>query len=259
MPFPPNFTNVWDDTFPPDTQLANLLGQDLRQLRLDITERMSLISGTFANRPAPETLNATWGGAGFGLLYFSIDTGQVFQWTGGGGWVDVSGAIGGKYKFEGSNIIPVTIANTVALTSLQSVNIPANDIGIGQTFNLKGSGVMGGLTGSSLQVYLYLDNVEIDGGNPLNIALNTANNQLWGIEVFFTGLTTGVAGTIQRPNMLWLGSPSDGGTLNNSSGVGAGFIIDTTAPHLLQLKVLWSAAFPANTITQQTMSVTRTG
>jgi len=89
MPFPPAFTNVWDTTFPPDTQAANLLGQDLRNFRTDVMQRMSLLSGTFANRPTPEIVNATWGGVGYGLLYFSTDTGQIFQWN-GGAWVDIS-------------------------------------------------------------------------------------------------------------------------------------------------------------------------
>jgi hypothetical protein len=93
MPFPPTFTNVWDTTYPPDTQLANLLGQDLRNLRTDIMQRLSLLSGTLANRPTPEIVNATWGGAGFGLLYFSTDTKQIFQWN-GAAWVDVTSSIG---------------------------------------------------------------------------------------------------------------------------------------------------------------------
>ena len=92
MPFPPTFTNTWDITFPPDTQLANLLGQDLRNFRVDVMQRMSLLSGNFANRPTPETVNATWGGSGYGLLYFSIDTRQTFQWN-GSAWVDVSGSL----------------------------------------------------------------------------------------------------------------------------------------------------------------------
>jgi hypothetical protein len=94
LAFPPNFTNNWDITFPPDTQLANLLGQDLRNLRVDVMQRMSLLSGTLANRPAPETVNATWGGAGFGLLYFATDTSQIFQWN-GAAWVDVSSSFRG--------------------------------------------------------------------------------------------------------------------------------------------------------------------
>lgn len=89
MAFPPVFTNSWDTTFPPDTQLANLLGQDLRNLRADVMQRMSLLSGILANRPTPEIVNASWGGAGYGLLYFSTDTSQIFQWN-GAAWVDVS-------------------------------------------------------------------------------------------------------------------------------------------------------------------------
>jgi hypothetical protein len=89
MAFPPTFTNNWDVTFPPDTQLANLLGQDIRSLKTDIMQRLSLLSGILSNRPTPETVNASWGGAGYGLLYFATDTGQVFQWS-GVAWVDVS-------------------------------------------------------------------------------------------------------------------------------------------------------------------------
>jgi hypothetical protein len=89
MPFPPTFDNVWDITQPPDTQLANLLGQDIRNLKDDIMQRMSLLSGVLANRPTPETVNATWGGSGFGLLFFATDTGQVFQWN-GVNWVAIS-------------------------------------------------------------------------------------------------------------------------------------------------------------------------
>jgi hypothetical protein len=89
MAFPPIFDHVWDLTQPPDTQLANLLGQDIRNLKDDIMQRLSLLSGTFANRPTPETVNAVWGGAGFGLLYFATDTQQLFQWN-GAAWVQIT-------------------------------------------------------------------------------------------------------------------------------------------------------------------------
>jgi hypothetical protein len=95
MPFPPTFDHVWDITQPPDTQLANLLGQDIRNLKDDVMQRFSLISGVIANRPTPETVNATWGGSGYGLLYFSTDTGQIFQWN-GSAWVDVSSSFFGS-------------------------------------------------------------------------------------------------------------------------------------------------------------------
>ena len=86
MAFPPAFTNAWDETAPPDTQAANLLGQDLRNLKTDIRQRMALLSGTLVNRPTPD---ATFGGASYGVLYFATDTNQVFQWN-GAAWTDIS-------------------------------------------------------------------------------------------------------------------------------------------------------------------------
>jgi hypothetical protein len=82
MPFPPNFTDVWDTTTPADTQLVNQGALDFRNLKLDIMQRMSLLSGTLANRPQPETVNAVWGGSGFGLIYLATDTQTFYQWNG---------------------------------------------------------------------------------------------------------------------------------------------------------------------------------
>jgi hypothetical protein len=89
MPFPPSFDHAWDLTQPPDTQLLNQGALDFRNLKDDIMQRLSLLSGTLANRPTPEIVNATWGGSGFGLLYFSTDNGKIYQWS-GAAWVDVT-------------------------------------------------------------------------------------------------------------------------------------------------------------------------
>lgn len=35
------YTNVWSDTFPADTEAANAIGANLRQLRLDLDERLT--------------------------------------------------------------------------------------------------------------------------------------------------------------------------------------------------------------------------
>lgn len=80
-------TNVFDNTFPPDTQAANQLGLDIRNFKLDIQERMALISGLFANRwnPGADVQPAKW----TGLLYFATDTNQLFQWT-GAAWAQLS-------------------------------------------------------------------------------------------------------------------------------------------------------------------------
>lgn len=142
MPYPPTFSGVWDITFPPDTQLANQLGADLRSLRVDVMQRMSLLSGMLANRPTPETVNATWGGAGFGLLYFSTDNGKIYQWN-GGGWSDVSNS------FTGSSKIVIPNASV-------GLDIPANTLEVGDvldiTFNIGINNGVGGSTTGFLQV-----------------------------------------------------------------------------------------------------------
>lgn len=80
MAFPPAFTNVWDNTFPPDTQQANQLGLDLRNFRTDVQQRHALLSGTLANQPT--NLEAGFGGVGYGTPFFATDNGQVYQWNG---------------------------------------------------------------------------------------------------------------------------------------------------------------------------------
>lgn len=93
------FTNTWDNSFPPDTQPANQLGSDIRNLKIDIQERMAAISGDDADKPTLE--------AGFkNLLYFALDVKKVYQWS-GSAWDDVT-----------SDLLPVpTTDNTMkALT-----------------------------------------------------------------------------------------------------------------------------------------------
>ena len=109
MPFPPTPSNPWDTTLPPDTQLASQGAVDFRALKLDIMQRLSLLSGTFANRPLPETVNAVWGGSGFGLLYFATDTLAVYQWT-GAAWVGVMGS-----PTVGGTILSPTGAQVIAV------------------------------------------------------------------------------------------------------------------------------------------------
>ena len=122
MAFPPNFDAVWDETSPPDTQAANLLGLDIRNTKRDIRERLALLSGTLANRPTPD---ANWGGVGYGVLYFSTDTAQVFQWS-GAAWVDVTSFIAGN-RLSNSVQVITNAANQDGI----SVVIPAGALQIG--------------------------------------------------------------------------------------------------------------------------------
>lgn len=99
-------TNVYDNTFPPNTQLASLGAADLQQVRLDVQERMALISGTLAGRwnPGTDTQPLKW----TGLLYFVTDTQQIFQWS-GSAWVDVTSS------FSRSNLLNAQ-GNAVGIT-----------------------------------------------------------------------------------------------------------------------------------------------
>jgi len=123
MPFPPSFTNLWDTTFPLDTELANVIGANLRQLRVDVMQRLSLLSRTLVNRPTPEIANATWGGAGFGLIFIATDTNQIFQWN-GTAWVQISVA-GGTSDYD--DYTPVIFA-AVAPGVIRTVNIPVGAV-----------------------------------------------------------------------------------------------------------------------------------
>lgn len=132
LPFPPNFTNAWDNTQPPDTQLANQLGQDLRALRTDTQQRLSLLSGTLANQPA--NMDAIFGGAGFGMMYFATDTNQVFQWT-GVAWVDItsmfsvlSGGLGQSRVVATSNQLGLSAPSTPGAVTIYAV--PATGAGL---------------------------------------------------------------------------------------------------------------------------------
>ena len=106
-------TNVFDNTFPPDTQAANQLGLDIRNTKLDIQERMALISGLLAGRwnPGADVQPAKW----TGLLYFATDTNQLFQWT-GAAWVQLSflSDVVATVNLVGQNAaIPLTTLYTV--------------------------------------------------------------------------------------------------------------------------------------------------
>jgi hypothetical protein len=131
MAFPPAFTSAWDNTFPPDTQLANLLGADLRLLRVDTQQRFALQAGTFANRPS--NMDATFGGVNFGILYWAIDTGQIFQWS-GAAWVEITQSFlppGGTSILDSQgNLAP--IVGTGAEQTIFTKFIPANTIQAGK-------------------------------------------------------------------------------------------------------------------------------
>lgn len=81
------FTNVFDITQPPDTQLANQLGLDLRNLALNIQQRMAVISGLSTGMPdfAADAQPANWNG----VLFFATDNGHIYQFN-NPNWTDIT-------------------------------------------------------------------------------------------------------------------------------------------------------------------------
>lgn len=178
-------TNVWDTTQPPDTQFANLLGQDIRNLKLDTQQRMGLISGTFANRwnPATDAQPANW----TGLLYFATDTGQVFQWN-GAAWIQVGvlpTAGGGSVitKFTDLTQYNVTVNTTTA-----GITIPANLLQLGSFIYVRAfikNGSSGGVAAA---------NILVNGINALNFNFNSAASGYLGLEIAMTGAVNNAQG-----------------------------------------------------------------
>ena len=102
------FTNLWDQTFPPDVQLASLGAADLRQLRVDTQQRMAAISGLDAAKPAfgSDAQPASWNG----VLFFATDTGIIYQWN-NPSWTNITASfVKGNVVYK--NTTPVTHTGT---------------------------------------------------------------------------------------------------------------------------------------------------
>lgn len=102
------FSRQWDENYPPDTQPANLLGQDIRNFKTDIKERVAAFGGNFADRPAVGDMITDWGRyGGNGVMYFATDTGQIFRWN-GTAWTDYTTAFNAtaaaSLKTTGANV-----------------------------------------------------------------------------------------------------------------------------------------------------------
>src|SRR5271156_6711962 len=195
-------TNVYDVTQPPDTQLANLLGQDLRNLALNVQQRMALISGPAAGiwNPALDAQPTNW----TGLLYFATDTGVISQWS-GSAWVpvnvqsnivararltgqvaaiglttlySVSVALAGSYRFV-SNLLITTGGTSGNIAPSMSYN---NGV-IGQTINFGNFSVVAG----DEQVLSNTVNFHSSGGQA--ISYSVAFNSVVGAPVYSLNLT----------------------------------------------------------------------
>lgn len=156
MPFPPSFDNVWSEAFPPDTQAANLLGQDIRSMKTDVRERMALLSGTFANRPS--NMDTVFGGPNYGTIYFSTDTNQFFQWN-GSTWLDISKIFTAlQFPTNGQTVFTNPAAGTQTAT-----------------FNTIPAGVLGSYANGSYGTYEALVQINTAANAPMTVSLAFGN------------------------------------------------------------------------------------
>lgn len=116
------FIRAWDKTFPPDTQQANLLGQDIRRDKEDTAERIRAFGGgVIGSRETPE---ADFGNANIGALFFAEDEGKLYRWN-GTTWNRI--LIQRNFADAG----PATKATTGAEQDMLTVTIPANTLAVG--------------------------------------------------------------------------------------------------------------------------------
>lgn len=100
------FTNVWDNTTPADTSLASGLGLVIRNLQVDISERMRVLSGRLADR---EDFEAVFGDTNRGVLFYSTDERILYRWD-GASWVVLE-------QFKEFNIIDAAATNSTFIQS----------------------------------------------------------------------------------------------------------------------------------------------
>jgi hypothetical protein len=205
------FTDVWDVTQPPDTQLANLLGQDIRNLKLDTQQRMAAISGISTAMPnfATDAQPANWAG----ILFFATDNGHIYQFN-GTIWVDVTAtfiiAAGFKKYTQASGTTPVVI--------------PANTLAVGSVVQIFGTAEFSGNLAGSLQITANGTNLDIvnlaaQGGGP------RPNRQAM-LSITMICFLVGASGQLAYFSNSNYGAAS-GNPLTNGGGI---ITLNTTSP-----------------------------
>jgi hypothetical protein len=220
------FTNLWDQTFPPDTQLASQGGADLRQLRVDTQQRMAAISGLDAAKPnfAGDTQPASWNG----ILFFATDTGKIYQFN-NPSWTDVTATFKAPSSIIFKNTTQIGHTGTVTLDTIYTATIPA----LTTTSILRLTTLVTPTTvNSGFSIFTTWGGFNVDsyGGN-----MTTLQNTLIKHTAYFWNVNatnsqkTGYADNNRR------GADGTGGIVNTSPGGSLG--IDTSVPTTMIISV----------------------
>jgi hypothetical protein len=213
------YTRVWDETFPPDTQNANLLGQDIRNFKDDIRERVtSFGAGLLADRPSPESV---WGGATAGVMFYATDVNTLFRWN-GAAWVTVRTF--GSQQTLFINPAQTTVANPGVDTVIQTVTIPANTLQVNDIVSIKAPISLGGTSGS---VFINVFGVDF----PVFVLPSSGVTTAY----FMVDLVMTLIGLTGSYTAVW-GSPG-GAFGNNNPTVQVGNNINTTGGLTIAAKV----------------------
>jgi hypothetical protein len=213
------YTRTWDETFPPDTQNANLLGQDIRNFKDDIRERVaSFGAGLLANRPTPESV---FGSANVGVMYYATDVNALFQWN-GSTWVQVRAFGSQQALFLNSS--QTTVTNPGADTVIQGVTIPGNTLQVNDIISIKVPISLGGTSGNVF--------VNVFGVDFVTYALPSAGATVAHFMVDLIMTAIGLTGSYTAV----LSSPGGAFGPNNPS-LQVGNNINTTAALNIQAKV----------------------
>ena len=159
-------TNPWDPTQPPDTQLAKLLGQDIRSLKQDISDRLTAVG--FGTAAAQMNLDlGFFGSAGSGILYLTTDTRRAYQWN-GSTWVEVP-----SWEIVTTRMMSVALPGN----SYNSINVTHSRALADANYTIMGITLFDPTAGGTLNKYTNVCNVSVKTATYLTVnILNLDNN-----------------------------------------------------------------------------------
>lgn len=187
-----------------------------------------------------------FGSTPFPMSTTAPSTNQVLHWNG----TNVDGIP--SAKVECVNVTPVTVSNTAVNTPLQSCTLPANEIGVGQSFYVVVEFIAHHQATDSVVLTL---NIGSTSQGAFSLTPGTLVFEFTS-RFHFTGITAGTSGT------YWWGTPE---LLSNelASGIQVGggstaaTTLNTTISNVVNLSAQWSNASASDVITSETMEIYR--